>query len=85
MNIKKCIIPGPKLPNFQKLPQTKNGKLYLSPTFQKVELRNSTFFQKGVKIHTVFHLNSPDLKKKDLCLRQTFTFYCFLTQKHGKR
>ena len=45
MNVKKYIIQGPKLPNFQKLPQTKNGKLYFSPTFQKVELRNSTFFQ----------------------------------------
>ena len=45
MNIKKCIIPAPKWPNFLKLPQTENGKLYFSPTFQKVELRNSTFFQ----------------------------------------
>ena len=45
MNIKKCIIPPVKWLNFQKLPQTKNRKLYFSPTFQKVELCNSTFFQ----------------------------------------
>ena len=41
----KSIIPPGKWLNFLKLPQTKNGKLYFSPTFQKVELRNSTFFQ----------------------------------------
>ena len=45
MNIKKCIIPAPKRLNFLKLSQIQNGKLYFSPTFQKVELRNSTFFQ----------------------------------------
>ena len=45
MNIKKCLLPAPKIPNFLKLPQTKNGKLYFSPIFQKGELRNSTFFQ----------------------------------------
>ena len=45
MNIKKCIIPAPKRHNFQKLSQIQNRKLYFSPTFQKVELRNSTFFQ----------------------------------------
>ena len=27
------------------IPQIKNGKPDFSPTFQKVELRNSTFFQ----------------------------------------
>ena len=45
MNIKKCILPAQKRHNFQKLSQTQNGKLCFSPTFQKVELRNSTFFQ----------------------------------------
>ena len=45
MNIKKCIIPPGKWLNFLKLPQTENEKLYFSPKFQKVELRNSTFFQ----------------------------------------
>ena len=45
MNIKKCIIPPPKPHDLLKCPQTENGKLYFSPTFQKVELRNSTFFQ----------------------------------------
>ena len=47
MNIKKCILPAQKLPNFLKLPQTENGKLNFSPTFQKIELRNSTFFFKN--------------------------------------
>ena len=41
----KMFHPSPKLHNFQKLPQTENGKLYFSLTFQKVELRNSTFFK----------------------------------------
>ena len=45
VSIQKCIIPAQKLHNLRKLPQTKNGKLYFSRTFQKVELRNSTFFQ----------------------------------------
>ena len=45
MNIKKSIIPAQKRLNFQKLSQIQIGKLYFSPTFQKVELRNSTFFQ----------------------------------------
>ena len=41
----KSIIPAPKWHNFLKLSQTENGKPNFSPTFQKVELRNSTFFQ----------------------------------------
>ena len=48
MSIQKCIIPAQKLHNFQKLPQTKNGKLYFPLTFQKVELRNSTFSNEGL-------------------------------------
>ena len=43
--IKKCIIPAQNRLNFLKLSQIENGKLYSSPTFQKVESRNSTFFQ----------------------------------------
>ena len=45
MNIKKRLLPAQKRHNFLKLSRTQNGKLYFSPTFQKVELRNSTFFQ----------------------------------------
>ena len=45
----KCIIPPSKWHNFLKLPQTKNGKLYFSPMFQKVELLNLTFFQQKEK------------------------------------
>ena len=41
----KSIIPALKSLNFLKLPQIKNRKLYFSLTFQKVELRDSTFFQ----------------------------------------
>ena len=39
-----------------KVPQIENGKPNFSPTFQKVELRNSTFFQQ--------FYNSPYLEKK---------------------
>ena len=45
MNIKKSIIPAQKQHNFLKLSKIQNGKLHFSPTFQKVELHNSTFFQ----------------------------------------
>ena len=45
MNIKKSIIPAQNRLNFLKLSQIENGKLYSSPTFQKVELRNSTSLQ----------------------------------------
>ena len=34
--------PSPKM---TQLSEIENGKLYFSPTFQKVELRNLTFFQ----------------------------------------
>ena len=45
MNIKKCILPVPKILNYLKFSQTKNEKLYFYPTFQKVKSRNSTFFR----------------------------------------
>ena len=56
MNIKKCIIPPSKWLNFRKLPQTKNGKLYFSPLLQKVDLRNSTFFQWNLECLNFCHI-----------------------------
>ena len=54
MNIKIYINPAPKQLNFLKLPQTMNGKLYLSPAFQKVQLYCSTY-------HKIIDLNIYDV------------------------
>ena len=45
VKFKKSIIPAQKRHYLLKLPHIKNGKLYFSPSFPKVELCNSTFFQ----------------------------------------
>ena len=37
--------PSQEMAQLPKVPQIENGKPDFSPTFQKVELRNSTFFQ----------------------------------------
>merc|ERR1712105_93865 len=37
--------PSQKMAQLSQIPQIENGKPDFSPTFQKVELRNSTFFQ----------------------------------------
>ena len=75
MNIKKCILPAQKRHNFLKLSQTQNGKLYISPTFQKVELRNSTFFQQKkseiqVEVSELW-LQKKSESRKDGLVRET--------------
>ena len=37
--------PSQEMAQLSQVPQIENGKPDFSPTFQKVELRNSTFFQ----------------------------------------
>ena len=37
--------PRPEMAQLSQVPQIKNGKPDFSPTFQKAELHNSTFFQ----------------------------------------
>ena len=41
----KMCHPRQEMAQLPQIPQIKNGKPDFSPTFQKVELRNSTFFQ----------------------------------------
>ena len=41
----KMYHPRQEMAQLSQIPQIKNGKPDFSPTFQKVELRNSTFFQ----------------------------------------
>ena len=41
----KMYHPRQEMAQLPKVPQIENGKPDFSPTFQKVELRNSTFFQ----------------------------------------
>ena len=40
----KMYHPSQEMAQLPQVPQIKNGKSNFSPTFQKVELRNSTFF-----------------------------------------
>ena len=47
----KMYHPSQEMAQLSNVPQIKNGKPDFSPTFQKVELRNSTFFQ--LKISSV--------------------------------
>ena len=42
---KKMYHPSQEMAQLPQVPQIKNGKPDFSPTFQKVELHNSTFFQ----------------------------------------
>ena len=42
---KKKSHPRQEMAQLPQVPQLENGKPDFSPTFQKVELRNSTFFQ----------------------------------------
>merc|ERR1711911_116531 len=48
--------PRQEMAQLSQIPQIKNGKPDFSPTFQKVELRNSTFFQSTKIKH--FHVFS---------------------------
>ena len=41
--------PRREMAQLTQVPQIKNGKPDFSPTFQKVELRNSTFFQQSTR------------------------------------
>merc|ERR1712074_281642 len=41
----KMYHPSQEMAQLSQVPQIENGKPDFSPTFQKVELRNSTFFQ----------------------------------------
>ena len=41
----KMYHPSQEMAQLPQIPQIENGKPNFSPTFQKVELRNSTFFQ----------------------------------------
>merc|ERR1712105_48213 len=57
--------PSQEMAQLSQIPQIENGKPDFSPTFQKVELRNSTFFQQynintiqyPLKLYTIHYHN----------------------------
>ena len=53
MNIKKCLLPAPKLHNFQKLPKTKSRKLFL-PYVSKSRIRKLGHFLPGMIHFLIF-------------------------------